>query len=108
MFSLFDEIDRQYHLSESDYVPLEKVDNGYRMEVDMPGVAKENISIKVKDRTLFIKGDRNTSKKSKYERSYILPRSIDMDDIKATHKDGVLILDFEIKEDKQIKEISIS
>ncbi len=82
----------------------EKVDEkGYTLEIDLPGVKKENIEISVNDGILTISGERKLEKKEekenytriesffgRFERSFKLPADADSDNIEAKYEDGVL------------------
>ena len=73
------------------------------IKAEVPGVKKEEISVEVKDDTLYLKGERKFEKDVKeenyhrMERSYgafrrvfSLPATVEQDKVKATFKDGVL------------------
>ncbi len=75
----------------------------YHVEVDLPGVKKEDISVDVKENNLIISGERNfkeerqetdyykiESSYGKFERSFALPENVDIENIEATCTDGVL------------------
>jgi HSP20 family protein len=68
---------------------------------EIPGYNKENISIKVLGNTLSIHGevtqeqennDIFSSRATKFQRSWALPRDADLDAIQADMKDGVLVV----------------
>jgi len=75
----------------------------YHVEVDLPGVKKEDISIDVKENTLLISGERSfkeeraekdyykvESSYGKFQRSFALPENVDVENIEAACTDGVL------------------
>jgi HSP20 family protein len=87
-------------------------DDAYYIEVELPGVKKEDISIDVNENTLTISGERKVrdehkddnfykieSLYGKFERSFSLPEDVDSDKIEATSNNGVL----EIKIPKVVK-----
>ncbi|HEX5710001.1 MAG TPA: Hsp20/alpha crystallin family protein [Sulfuricurvum sp.] len=90
----------------SDFSPSVNTRNGefaYHIDVDLPGVKKEDISVKVENNVLTIKGERKTKKEVKKEdyykvesnfgsftRSFTLPQNVDAENIHAESKDGVL------------------
>jgi len=94
----------------------------YHVEVDLPGVKKEDIEISVEKNIVTLSGERNTSKElkkddyykvesqyGKFERSFSLPENTDVENIRAETTDGVLeviIPKLEI-EDKKPKKIEI-
>ena len=89
-----------------DFVPAvntRETDDAYYIEVDLPGVKKEDINIDVKDNVLTISGERKIEEERKeddfyrvesvygtFERSFTLPEDVDVDKIEAEAKDGVL------------------
>lgn len=82
--------------------------NGYYfLDIDLPGFAKENVRAELKDGYLTISADRSDTPeeqqaKGKYlrrerfvgtcKRSFFVGEDIRQEDIRATFKDGVLIL----------------
>ena len=75
----------------------------YHIEVDLPGVSKENINVQIEDGSLVISGERKINKEVKEEnyykiessfgsfsRSFSLPKEADIENIHAESKDGVL------------------
>jgi len=75
----------------------------YHVEVDLPGVSKEDIEIQVHDNYLTLSGQRATknelkeenyykieSEYGKFERSFSLPEGVDSENIHAESADGVL------------------
>jgi len=82
----------------------EKVDEkGYYLEVDLPGVKKEDIEISVNEGVLTISGERKLEKKEekdnytriesffgRFERAFKLPSDADLDNIDAKYENGVL------------------
>jgi HSP20 family protein len=75
----------------------------YYIDVDLPGVKKEDINVDVKDNILIISGKRETkseikkdeyykieSSYGKFQRSFTLPEKVDLENISASCEDGVL------------------
>ena len=75
----------------------------YHVEVDLPGVKKEDIKVDVKDNALTISGERkfkNETKEDdyykiessygKFSRTFTLPDDADIENIEASSTDGVL------------------
>ncbi|MEN4045867.1 MULTISPECIES: Hsp20/alpha crystallin family protein [Sulfurimonas] len=92
----------------------------FTIEVDLPGVKKEDIELKVEDDYLTVTAVRkfkNEVKEDDYylcesnfgviSRSFILPDNIDRDKIQAKFEDGRLYLTLEKLESKKTKNISI-
>jgi HSP20 family protein len=85
----------------------------YHLDVDLPGVKKEDISVKVENGVLTLKGERKEKKEVKKEdyyqcesnfgsftRSFTLPSNVDAENIHAENKDGVLEVTLPKKETK--------
>jgi len=75
----------------------------YHIEVDLPGIKKEDVEINVDDNILTIAGKRELKNENKEEnyykiessygafsRSFTLPEKVDIENISATSVDGVL------------------
>lgn len=93
----------------------------YHVEVDLPGVKKDDIHVDLKDNVLTISGERKTKKEvkekdyykkessyGKFQRSFTLPDNTDAENIEANSKDGVLEviipkMEKSTKESKKIK-----
>jgi len=100
---------------------LAKHDNDtFTIEVDLPGVKKEDIDIKVEDDYLTVTALRrykNEVKEDDYylcesnfgviSRSFVLGDNIDRDKIQAKFEDGRLYITLEKVESKKTKNISI-
>ena len=84
-------------------VNTREADNAYYIEVDLPGVSKDDINIDVDDNTLTISGVRKVKEEhkddsfykiesvyGKFERSFSLPEDVNSDKIEAKHNNGVL------------------
>jgi len=103
------------------FVNLAKKDEcNYSIEVDLPGVKKEDIDINVDGNKLNILAIRRTNKEVKEEdyylresfygkiaRTFILPEDIDTDNIEAKLEDGRLYLEMNKIETAQPKNILI-
>lgn len=111
---IFDELDRDFfskaigQLQKSfDEIPLDikESPNGFDLQVDLPGIKKEDIHIDLKDRVLTISAEKKGMEKEtgdtfrrieRYRghvtRSISLPDDLDADHITAGYADGVLHL----------------
>jgi len=99
----------------------EKVDEkGYYLEIDLPGVKKEDIEISVNDSILTVAGERKLEKKEekenytriesffgRFERSFKLPADADAENIEAKYENGVLKLFIPRKTKPEGKKIEI-
>ena len=97
-------------------------DDAYYVEVDLPGIKKDDIDINIEDNILTISGERKVkdevkeddyykveSKYGKFSRSFTLPEKVDEDNIKAESKDGVLevVIPKLKEEEKKPKKIEV-
>ena len=102
----------------SDY-KIEEDDKNYFIEMDMPGVKKEDLEVGVKENILSIYAERKKEDKtenkesvvvSKYEQSFnISAKGIDVDNIQANLDNGVLKITLPKKEEVKFeKKIEIA
>lgn len=101
--------------------PVDVVDDGEKLvfEVDLPGVPKESVSLKVEKRILTIEGERKLEVAPKHElvrmerargpfsRSFRLPDSADADAITAELVSGVLRIALPQKKEALAKTVEI-
>src|SRR5690606_35394551 len=86
-------------------VELTEENGGYRLTAELPGIRREDIEITLEDNVLTLKGQKQEEKEEKdkhyylserrygeFQRSFLLPRSVATDEIRAELKDGVLTL----------------
>jgi len=106
------------------YLPFsnfaKKESGTFHLEVDLPGVKKEDINLKVEDNILIVSAVRHfrdeltrddyyicESAFGKIERRYMLPDTVDTNKIKAEFKDGRLEIELEKTKKAKPKSISI-
>ena len=118
-------IENRGSLIKTDFTPSVNTREGehaYHVEVDLPGIKKEDIDVDVKDNIVTISGERKTKKEvseedyykvesayGKFERSFSLPENVDIENIHAESEDGVLeVVIPKLQEaEKQSKKIEI-
>lgn len=79
----------------------EKEDDGYVLEMAVPGLGKKDLSIKIVKGRLNIKSDVDTKWLSSFEKTFVLPEESDSKKIKAKVENGVLTVRIPIKEDAE-------
>lgn len=103
------------------FVNLAQNKNGdFHVEIDLPGVKKEDIDVKIDNNILTVSGERKMKKEVKkkdyhlmessfgrIERSFFLPKGIDQNKINAKYKDGRLVIDLEKEESLKPKAIEV-
>lgn len=105
-------------------VNIQETATGYKLELVVPGVKKEDIEISLDKDLLTIKGsnkkESQEGQESKYirrdfnglvfERSFHLPQNIDSDKIQATCDQGILVVELpkvvEIQKEKKLIALS--
>ncbi len=96
------------------------IDDTFSIEVDLPGVKKEDIEIKVEDDYLTINAQRRYKNETKeddyylcessfgmFSRSFALSDAINRDKIDAKYENGRLYITLEKAESKKAKKISV-
>ncbi len=93
----------------------------YHIEVELPGIKKEEVEVKVEENVLTISGERNLrdevkeedyhkveSYYGKFSRSFTLPERVDVENIHAESTDGLLeVVIPKLKIDTSSKKIEI-
>jgi len=96
-------------------------DDAYYIELDLPGVKKDDIEITTEDNILTVSGERKMreelkeddyykveSRYGKFSRSFTLPEDVDVENIHAEMKNGVLEVIIPKRKDiHQVKKIEI-
>ena len=104
------------------FANLAKKDNSsFEVEVDLPGVKKEDIDVRIEGNTLVVSAVRNyknevkredyyvcESSFGKIERRFTLPSSVDTENIHATFRDGRLEVELHKTQNAQPKSITIN
>ncbi len=102
-------------------VNTRETDDNYHIEVELPGVKKENVDIKVDGNVLTISGERNVREEVKdedyhkvesryglFSRSFTLPERVDTSNIEAEFINGILEISIpKLKIDTSSKKIEI-
>jgi len=95
-------------------------DDQYVITLEVPGVAKEDVTVEIHENLMTIRGEKNSEREEKQEksrwverrygsfsRSFTLPSNTDPERIKAAFKDGVLTIEVAKAEESKPKVISI-
>lgn len=98
-------------------VDIYENDDEIQLRVDMPGVAKEDISIDIDNGRLSLSGVRKMETRGaasweefgdmEYARTFSVPQAIDVEQVSATLKDGVLYLHLPKSEAAKPRQIEI-
>lgn len=79
---------------------ITEIEEGYNIELAIPGVSKEDVQILVEKDTLIVKAEKTSEKDDSYqrrefnfssfERKFFLSEDIDQEKISAKHENGIL------------------
>jgi len=102
-------------------VDIYHTDEGIAITVDLPGVAKEEVSVEVKNNVLTLKGRRKMNQDIGKERdlgrgrcfgtfhpSFTLKSVVPPDKVKATFKNGVLTIQLPLPEYEGTRQIKVN
>ncbi len=91
------------------------------INAELPGVAKEDISVDIKGKLVTLGGERKSDEEikedncyrrerryGKFERTFNLPFEVNSDSVKATYSNGVLRLDIPKPEEQVAKKITVN
>jgi HSP20 family protein len=90
---------------------VNKTDDGWRLDVPMPGIDPKNVAIEVAGNTLSIRAevpasDNNTTA-TYYEQTLTIPQFLDVEKLSASHHHGMLRLTLPLKESVKPRRINI-
>lgn len=86
-------------------------DDGWRIDVPMPGIDPKHVSLDVAGNTLSIRaevpGDDQDQNPIRYEQTFTIPQFLDLDKLSASHRHGMLRLTLPLKESVKPRRIQI-
>jgi len=101
-------------------INISETDDQFSIEVEIPGMKKEDIDINIENNTLTISGERKQKTEEdgrrfhrvetnfgSFNRSFQLPDHVDEDSIEATYSNGLLQINMGKREEKLKKQIAI-
>ncbi|MEX0995240.1 MAG: Hsp20/alpha crystallin family protein [Balneolaceae bacterium] len=102
-------------------IDVSETEKQYEIEVQLPGMKREDINVQLEDGRLNISGERKVENETKdktfhkvessfgsFTRSFQLPDNIDQESVKAAYENGILTITIDKSEEKAKKQISIS
>jgi HSP20 family protein len=102
-------------------VDIYETDDALVMKAELPGFSKDDMHIEMKENTLVIRGERKREDEVKegsyhrtervygaFQRSFLLPTTVDQEKVRASYKDGVLELRLPKVQAAQPKRISVT
>lgn len=99
-------------------VDIEENKEAYLVKAELPGVDKEDVSVKIDDGVLTIKGEKKSKVEDKKQhrvecsygsfiRSFTLPQTVKAEKVEAEYKDGILKLTIPKSEEAKPKQIEV-
>ncbi len=119
----FEDFGNGLGIAEEGFTPpidIQETDDAYLVEVDVPGMKKEDVHIEVHDDVLTIKGERKNDHEEKREdyhrierqygsfrREVVVPGGFQYDAVNAKFEDGVLRVTLPKREDAKPRRIEV-
>lgn len=99
-------------------VDIEETDGAFIVHAELPGVAKDDVQVNIENGVLTIKGEKKTrsedTKRHRVEcvygsflRSFTLPQDVDVEQVEAAYKNGILDLTIPKQEQAKPKQIEV-
>jgi HSP20 family protein len=112
-------------MTRGDWIPpVDIYQNGAHelvLKVELPGISREDIDLRVENNTLTIRGERKREQEVKdeqyhrveriygsFSRSFSLPQTISTEGVKADFRDGVLTVTLPTREEAKPRQIPVS
>ena len=90
---------------------VNQTEDGWRVDVPLPGIDPKDVSLEVASNNLTIRaevpsdgGDKNVSR---YEQTLIIPQFLDLEKLTASHRHGMLRLTLPLKESVKPRRVQI-
>ena len=85
-------------------------DDGWRIEIPIPGIDPKHVSLEAAGNTLTIRGSEGDDKGSnsiRYEQSFTVPQFLDLEKLTASYRHGMLELTVPLKDSVKPRRIQI-
>ena len=122
VFSFQREVDRLFHqfwsdlptrtaTSQSPSFQVNGTEDGWRVDVPMPGIDPKDVSLEVAGNNLTIRAETPSEGKdqnvSGYEQTLMIPQFLDLEKLTASHRHGMLRLTLPLKESVKPRRVQI-
>jgi HSP20 family protein len=92
-------------------IQVNTTDDGWRIDVPMPGIDPKYVSLEVAGNTLSIRadvrGDDKEERVERYEQTLTIPQFLNLDKLTASHHHGLLRLTLPLKESVKPRRVQI-
>jgi HSP20 family protein len=86
-------------------------DDGWRVDVPLPGIDPKDVSLEVAGNNLTIRvavpGEGGDANVSRYEQTLVIPQFLDLEKLTASHRHGMLRLTLPLKESVRPRRVQI-
>jgi HSP20 family protein len=89
---------------------VKTTDDGWRIEVPIPGIDPQQVSLEAAGNTLTIRGSGGDDKSGnviRYEQSFTVPQLLDIEKLSASYRHGMLELTLPLKDSVKPRRIQI-
>jgi HSP20 family protein len=97
--------------SSSPSFQVHTTDDGWRVDVPMPGIDPKDVSLEVAGNNLTIRAEvpteGNDKNVSRYEQTLLIPQFLDLEKLTAAHRHGMLRLTLPLKESVKPRRVQI-
>jgi HSP20 family protein len=97
--------------SSSPSFQVDTTDDGWRIDVPLPGVDPKDVTLEVAGSTLSIRAEMPSDDKDKnparYEQTFTIPQFLDVEKMTASHRHGMLRLTLPLKDSVKPRRIQI-
>jgi HSP20 family protein len=122
VFSFQREVDRLFNqfwsdlptrtaTSQSPSFQVNGTDDGWRVDVPLPGIDPKDVSLEVAGNNLTIRAETpsegNDRSVTRYEQTLIIPQFLDLEKLTASHRHGMLRLTLPLKESVKPRRVQI-
>lgn len=119
--SFFNDCSSECTVDWSPRMEVEENENSYLLTVEVPGMSKKDIDLKVEDNVITLSGEKKDKERKensfshlkeirygKFSRSFKLPGNVDIDKISAKWNEGILTVEIPRTEVSKPKTIDIN
>jgi HSP20 family protein len=85
-------------------------EDSWRVEIPMPGIDPATVTLEVAGNTIAVRAEQDGGRgdgATHWEQTMTVPRILDLDAIRATHKHGMLVLTIPLKESVKPRRVQI-
>ena len=86
---------------------VDATDDGWRVNIPMPGIDPAHVALEAAGHTLAIRAKHDGPDGYRFEQTFALPEFLDLDQLRASHRHGMLQLTIPFKESVKPRRIAI-